>query len=124
MRYVTDGNEGLSAQREFPFRSGLAIGEFAVHQTRGSAEGMQLDLVRAQDVPNRVIGGFQIICDQRAMALPPECFGTHDGSALCFRELEQSFNASAKSFRAHVISVATEGFVSPGSVRRIGQRRA
>ena len=68
---------------------------------------------------------FQEIGNQRAMAAPPNRFRAH----YCYRadllpELKKPHDAILKFFRLHVIGVAAECFVAPGSVVGIGFRFA
>jgi len=73
------------------------------------------------DVNDRMAGGFEVIRNERAMALPPERFGAHDGGAFLVSEFEQTLDARAKFRSHHEIRVAAECFVPPNRVGRIRQ---
>jgi len=66
----------------------------------------------AVDVEDRMAFGFQIICDQAPVTLPPERLRAHDGGALAAGELQQMFDARFELARVHVVSVSPEGGVS------------
>src|SRR5207245_5106358 len=58
------------------------------------------------------------------MTAPPEGLGAHDCSASLLREFQQAIDAGLKFAGHHIIGVAAEGWVAPGSIRRIGPRPA
>jgi len=77
---------------------------------------MFFGFVAGENMDDLVPGGFQVIGNQRAMALPPEGFGAHDGRAFLPRVLQQTFDARAEFFRHHKIRVTAKRRISPGRV--------
>lgn len=66
----------------------------------------------------------QRIGDQRPVTAPPERFCAHDRSTLAPRELRERSERSSELRAVHVIRIAPEGGVPPGSVWGIGARLA
>ena len=85
---------------------------------------MRLNFVRPEDIDDSVAGGFEVIRDERAMALPPQRLGTHDGGAFFAREFQESIDAGAELRSHHKIGIAAKRFVAPGAVGGIRQRFA
>lgn len=85
---------------------------------------MLLDFAGTHDVHDRLAGGFEVIRDERAMTLPPERFGAHDGRTLLVGEFQQAIDAGAKFRCHHEIRIAPEGFVAPDRVGGIGRSLA
>src|SRR5437867_3211485 len=76
----------------------------------------------AEDVNYSYGVHFKKIRDQGTMTAPPERLGAHDCSAALLREIQQPMAAGLEVGGHHVISVAAEGFIAPGGVRRIRPR--
>lgn len=76
------------------------------------------------DVKDIVAGRLEVIGDERAMALPPQGFGAHDGGALCAGESEQALDAGAEFRGHHEIRIAAKSFIAPDGVWGIRARPA
>src|SRR5437588_2959021 len=84
---------------------------------------MRLGLFRVENVNDFKAARFEIIRDERAMATPPDRFRAHDcGRSRFLGKIDKSGDAVTKLLRLHVIGVATERFVAPSRVLRIGLR--
>ena len=80
---------------------------------------MHFGFINSENMDDLVPGGFQVIGNHRAMTLPPQRFGAHDGRALAPHAVQQPFDAGAELFSHHEIGVAAEGFIAPYGVWRI-----
>src|SRR6266481_8994567 len=74
------------------------------------------------NVENFMTVCLQVICDEAAMASPPNRLGTHDRHALVAGEFNQAFDSFNESLALHIIGVAPERFVSPCGIAGIGSR--
>src|SRR6266480_5278658 len=84
---------------------------------------MRLGFLFIENVNDFNTARFEIIRNERAMTTPPDRFRAHDrGCPRFLREIDKSRDAVATIFRLHVIGVATERFVAPGGILRIGLR--
>ena len=99
------------------------ITQLAIHNSRRRGERMRLGLFHVENVNDFNFARFQVIRDERAMTTPPDRFGAHyRGRSRFLGKIDKSGDAVTKLLRLHVIGVATERFVAPGRVLRIGLR--
>src|SRR5260370_40276960 len=84
---------------------------------------MRLGLFCVENVNDFNAPRFEIIRNQRAMTTPPDRFRAYDrGRSRFLGKIDKSGDAVTKLLGLHVIGVATERFVAPGRVLRIGLR--
>jgi len=82
---------------------------------------MLLGFICSHDVNDIVAFGFQIIGNHRAVALPPQRLGAHDGGAFFAGKFQEALDAFVKFPAHHEIGVTSESLVAPNRVRRIGE---
>ena len=66
-------------------------------------ENMRLGAGDAHDISDLVAARSQRIGNQRTMAVPRNCLGTHDGSRLLLCEFEEPFQSRRKGRCLHVV---------------------
>src|SRR5690242_18655732 len=92
------------------------IGQLTAYDPRGSSVRMLFRLSHPKDVPHVVPVGFEVVCDQGPMAAPPNRLGTHDRQTALLCQCGQPADRHTKRLGLHVVRVAAEREIPPGSV--------
>jgi len=88
---------------------------FPFHHRKGR-QPVWLYPIGTHDVPNRYSTDLQRIGDQRTMASPGHCLGTHDRDRLLLSGRDETLERRFKLGSLHIIRVAPEGSVPPARV--------